>query len=165
VSDHRDRLVDLDTLEVDAPARVAQLVAWLEHRGWSQTEQDWLDEAPTYRPDSGDSQVAVVSGFQAFDPGEGTDVAVCTFCSTPADEDEWMSALNDWFETRSEPSLTCHGCAATALVGDMDNERGVIFGSVALSFQHVDFEIVKTTLLTEVRNELGGRWCYVHLHL
>ena len=163
MSDHRDRLVDLDTLEVDAPARVAQLVAWLEGRGWAQTEQDWLDKAPTYLRD--DERVAVLSGFQTFDLGQGTDVAECTICATPADEDEWMSALNDWYETRTEPTLTCPGCGAKALVGDLDNESGVLFGSVALSFQHVDFEIVKTTLLTDVRNELGGRWGYVHLHL
>jgi len=163
VSDHRDRLVDLDTLEVDAPARVAQLVAWLEARGWVSVEQDWLDEAPTYR--LGNADVAVMSGFSSFEPGEGTEVAVCTICATPADDDAWMSALNGWYETRSEPSLTCPGCGATTLIGDMDNELGVVFASVALSFQGTDYELVKGAILDEVRETFGGRWSYVHLHL
>lgn len=163
MSDHRDRLVDLSTPEADEPARVAQVIAWLESRGWVLDDPDWLDDAPTYR--LGEGLAAVVSGWQAFDAGEGTDVGVCTVCATPADGDEWMAALNDWFETGTEPFLTCTGCATTSLVGDLDNSAGVVCGRVALSLQQLDYTFVRDELLSQVRAELGGRWSYVHLHV
>ena len=163
MSDHRDRLVDLSTTEADESARVAQLIVWLEGRGWVLDEPDWLDKAPTYR--SGDGVAAIISGWQAFDAGDGTDVGICTVCATPADGDEWMAALTAWFETGTEPSLTCTGCATTALVGNLDNSAGVVFGHVALSFQQLDYAFVRDELLPQVREELGGRWSYVHLHL
>ncbi|MGO1973917.1 MAG: hypothetical protein ACTH2Q_13260 [Propionibacteriaceae bacterium] len=124
--------------------------------------------------------IAVTEEPQFF--GGGGDPC-CPECGTLVEGDpEFYDALERWTAPATEPELYCGRCGHRELIGNWDVGNSGAQGSVGVVLDphgelvpidrhrpgdpgRINPEAAANALLGVLRENLGGRWTWVHLHV
>lgn len=195
MSDQREQFVDLSTPTVDAAARGAQVRAWLRTSGWAVEAtdlEDWLfrgAQIDVAGPAAFDAlpaltamTIAVTEEPQFFIAG-GQVAPRCPTCGTAVEEDpEFYDLLGHWTASEREPDLSCGRCGHRGRIGNWDVRDSGAHGSVGVVVDphgelvpiarhragtpgRTNPDEAASVLLGALRENLGGRWAWVHLHV
>lgn len=183
MSDDREQLIDLDATRTDAAARAEALRGWLTASGWigQQYPETYWDshDAPEWElgpralakfPSFHRASIAITGNEGVWSVDANPLPPICPQCEEAFTFDEYYGELLEpWATTGVEPVGICSNCGYTAPFGDWIVENTVLGGSLGLS---IDFTSPDTAgsqlalvLLAELREAIGGRWVYTHMHL
>ena len=98
--------------------------------------------------------VKLTADWHAVDPGENLSDAPCPKCTAPRPFD--AAAIDQWWESRIEPTVTCAACGHRGPLGDWDSVWTVYFTHASISFREWRWSL-SDEFEAELMARLGGR--------
>ena len=105
--------------------------------------------------------VTIETEWAVTTAGGNSEPSACGECGERYPEKwDWV---DEWWETRVEPTLTCEHCGWSALAGDWPGEFGIAAGGLAVRFEN--WPPLSQPFLDELRRRLGGRTRVIYEHI
>jgi hypothetical protein len=156
----------VDVTIADAPRQAQHLTDWLVSRGWVTAS---LDPGPrafatgTVTVEQG-GKVEIIAEPTLNMQGADIEAPLCPYCDTQVDQ---FALTDDISDDNPYPVVRCEGCGRDVAYLDWPGTSHPIMSNLTLaldSWMIPRDDTAASSLVAEIRAEMGGRWLQMWTH-
>jgi hypothetical protein len=169
-----EMIFTLDVAIADAPAEAQRLTDWLIASGWARasTDRGLLEPGPRafatgVVTEKQGGQIAVIAEPTFNMQGADTEAPLCPYCQTRQSDEDFFDLLEHVTDDDPYPDGVCEECGRTVAYTDWPGTEHPIMSNLTLEFDswmNGSDGDHPSVLLTEIREEMGGRWLAMWHH-